>query len=76
MFSAMADVNHKATTLLWKPWFMWECLQNQETALTVTGYLIIAFLPPACTGMFQRCYMCVPARPARLTKTCSVPPLR
>lgn len=49
MFSAMADVNLKATTLLWKPWFMWECLQHQETSLTVTGDLIIGFLLPACT---------------------------
>lgn len=49
MFSTMADVNLKATTLLWKPRFMWECLQNQETSLTVTGDLIIGFSPPACT---------------------------
>lgn len=48
MFSAMADVNHKAAALLWKPWFMWGCLQNRETSLTVTGDLIIGFLPPAC----------------------------
>lgn len=55
---------------------MWECLQNQETALTVTGDLIIGFLPPTYTWMFQRCYICVPARPAWFTKTYSVPRLR